>query len=110
MVGCIVVTGMVTAGDRDGALFYSRHLAWPGRRRLENGEGEFPLNEASATPVKAARAIGGAVARYFMVVGSALAILLLIAGWSLPEPPASFPDRPDHRKGGHPDQIRADMA
>ena len=30
-----------------------------------------------------------------MVVGSALAVLLLIAGWSLPEPPASFPDRPE---------------
>jgi hypothetical protein len=30
-----------------------------------------------------------------MVVGSALAVLLLIAGWSLPEPPAIFPDRPD---------------
>jgi hypothetical protein len=24
-----------------------------------------------------------------------LAVLLLIAGWSLPEPPASFPDRPE---------------
>jgi hypothetical protein len=30
-----------------------------------------------------------------MVVGSALVVLLLIAGWSLPEPPASFPDRPE---------------
>ena len=35
------------------------------------------------------------IARYFVVVGSALAVLLLIAGWSLPEPPASFPDRPE---------------
>jgi hypothetical protein len=35
------------------------------------------------------------ITRYFMVVGSALAALLLIAGWSLPEPPASFPDRPE---------------
>jgi hypothetical protein len=35
------------------------------------------------------------VARYFMVVGSGLAVLLLIAGWSLPEPPASFSDRPE---------------
>ena len=35
------------------------------------------------------------IARYFMVVGSALVVLLLIAGWSLPEPPASFPDRPE---------------
>ena len=35
------------------------------------------------------------IARYFVVVGSALAALLLIAGWSLPEPPASFPDRPE---------------
>ncbi len=33
------------------------------------------------------------IARYFMVVGSALVVLLLIAGWSLPEPPSSFPDR-----------------
>jgi hypothetical protein len=33
------------------------------------------------------------IARYFMVVGSALAVLLLIAGWSLPELPPSFPDR-----------------
>jgi hypothetical protein len=33
------------------------------------------------------------VARYFMVVGRGLAALLLIASWSLPEPPASFPDR-----------------
>ncbi len=31
------------AGDRDGALFDSRHPARPGRRRLGNGEGEFPL-------------------------------------------------------------------
>ena len=35
------------------------------------------------------------IARYFMVVGSALVALLLIAGWSLPEPLASFPDRPE---------------
>jgi hypothetical protein len=35
------------------------------------------------------------IARYFVVVGSALAALLLIAGWSLPEPPASVPDRPE---------------
>ena len=35
------------------------------------------------------------IARYFVVVGSALAVLLLIAGWSLPEAPASFPDRPE---------------
>src|SRR5712664_3574246 len=35
------------------------------------------------------------IARYFVVVGSALAAFLLIAGWSLPEPPASFPDRPE---------------
>ena len=26
------------------------------------------------------------IAKYFVVVGSALAVLLLIAGWSLPEP------------------------
>jgi hypothetical protein len=30
-----------------------------------------------------------------MVVGSALVVLLLIAGWSLPEPRPSFPDRPE---------------
>ncbi len=30
-----------------------------------------------------------------MVVGSALAVLLLIAGWILPELPPSFPDRPE---------------
>ena len=35
------------------------------------------------------------IARYFIVVGSALAVLLLIACWSLPELPESFPDRPD---------------
>ena len=34
------------------------------------------------------------IARYFMFVGSALLVLLLVAGWSLPEPPASFSDRP----------------
>jgi hypothetical protein len=35
------------------------------------------------------------IAKYFVVVGSALAVLLLIAGWSLPEHPESFPDRPE---------------
>jgi hypothetical protein len=35
------------------------------------------------------------VARYFVVVGSVLTVLLLIAGWSLPEPPPIFPDRPE---------------
>jgi hypothetical protein len=35
------------------------------------------------------------IARYFVVVGSALAVLLLIAGWSLPELPESFPGRPE---------------
>jgi hypothetical protein len=35
------------------------------------------------------------IARYFIVVGSALAALVLIAGWSLPVPPASFPDHPE---------------
>jgi len=35
------------------------------------------------------------MARYFMVAGSALPVLLLIAGWSFAEPPASFPDRPE---------------
>jgi Thiamine pyrophosphate enzyme, C-terminal TPP binding domain len=41
---------MQGAGGRNGALFHSRHLAWPGRRRLGNGEGEFPLVEASSSP------------------------------------------------------------
>jgi hypothetical protein len=36
------------------------------------------------------------VARYFTVVGSALTSLLLIVGWTLPEAPASFPDRPEN--------------
>src|SRR4051794_10043134 len=35
------------------------------------------------------------IARYFMVVGSALVSLLQIAGWSLPEAASSFPDRPE---------------
>jgi hypothetical protein len=35
------------------------------------------------------------MARYFAVVGGALAVLLLIAGWSLPELPDRFSDRPD---------------
>jgi hypothetical protein len=35
------------------------------------------------------------VAKYFIIVGSALAVLLLIAGWSLPPRPPSFPDRPE---------------
>ena len=33
------------------------------------------------------------IARYIVVVGSALAVLLLIAGWTLPERTANFPDR-----------------
>jgi hypothetical protein len=35
------------------------------------------------------------MARYLAVVGGALAVLLLIAGWSLPELPGRFSDRPD---------------
>jgi hypothetical protein len=35
------------------------------------------------------------IARYFMVVGSALVVLLLIASWILPESPERFPDRPE---------------
>ena len=35
------------------------------------------------------------IARYFVVVGSALVVLLLVAGWSLPEPPPKFSDRPE---------------
>jgi hypothetical protein len=51
-------------------------MGWPGLLKSR---------ELSAVPI----------ARYFMVVGSALVVLLLIAGWSLPEPPPSFPDRPE---------------
>jgi hypothetical protein len=51
-------------------------MGWPGLLKSR---------ELSAVPI----------ARYVMVVGSALAVLLLIAGWSLPEPPPSFPDRPE---------------
>jgi hypothetical protein len=35
------------------------------------------------------------LAKYFITVGSVLAVLLLIAGWSFPPRPASFPDRPE---------------
>jgi hypothetical protein len=35
------------------------------------------------------------IAKYFVVVGGALAVLLLMAGWHLPVPPASFPDQPE---------------
>ena len=35
------------------------------------------------------------MARYFAVVGSALVVLLLMVGWSLPEPADGFPDRPE---------------
>jgi hypothetical protein len=35
------------------------------------------------------------VARYFAVVGCVLTGLLLAAGWTLTEAPASFPDRPE---------------
>ena len=35
------------------------------------------------------------IARYFVVVGSALVVLLLIAGWSLPGPPPGFSERPE---------------
>jgi hypothetical protein len=35
------------------------------------------------------------LARYFTVAGSVLTVLLLIAGWSLPAAPESFPDRPE---------------
>ena len=36
------------------------------------------------------------MARYLAVVGGALAVLLLLAGWSLPELPDRFPGRPDN--------------
>jgi hypothetical protein len=42
-----------------------------------------------------AGAIDVPVVKYFIVVGSALAVLLRIAGWSLPPRPASFPDQPE---------------
>jgi hypothetical protein len=35
------------------------------------------------------------IAKYFVVVGSALVALLLISGWSLPAPRASLGDRPE---------------
>jgi hypothetical protein len=35
------------------------------------------------------------IARYFIVVGSALIVLLLIAGWSLPETTSGFSGRPE---------------
>ena len=34
------------------------------------------------------------IARYFIIVGGALAALLFIAGWCLPTPPARFADQP----------------
>ena len=55
------------------------------KRRCHGLTAIAKLRELSAVPI----------ARYFMVVGSALAVLLLIAGWILPEPPESFPDRPE---------------
>lgn len=47
------------------------------------------------------------IARYFVVVGSALAALPLIAGWSLPEPLPSFPDRPETIEGAPTEQLAA---
>jgi hypothetical protein len=35
------------------------------------------------------------IARYFVVVGSALIVFLLIAGWTLPETPSGFSGRPE---------------
>jgi len=35
------------------------------------------------------------IARYFLVVGTVLAVLLLMAAWSFPEHPETFPDRPE---------------
>jgi hypothetical protein len=51
-------------------------MGWPGLLKWR---------ELSAVPI----------VRYFVVVGSVLVALLLIASWSLPEPPPSFPDRPE---------------
>jgi hypothetical protein len=91
------------------ALFDSRDSAWPGRRRLGNGEGEFSIVEALLCLTEAQRPGGVEVqgsgepkllnlrerravpiARYFIIVGGALAALLFIAGWCLPTPPAMF--------------------
>jgi len=47
------------AGDRNGALFDPRYPAWPGRRRLGNGEREFPLNEVLVTPGRAGSGLAG---------------------------------------------------
>jgi hypothetical protein len=33
------------------------------------------------------------IARYFIFVGGALAVLLFVPGWLLPKPPAMFPDQ-----------------
>jgi hypothetical protein len=35
------------------------------------------------------------VAKYFVVVGTVLMVLLMMVGWSLPAPPPPFPDRPE---------------
>jgi hypothetical protein len=56
-----------------------------GQASLPSADGIAEVTEPSAVPI----------AKYFMVVGSALLVLLLIAGWSLPLPPASFTDRPE---------------
>jgi len=49
------------------------------------------------------------MARLFMVAGTRLRSLL-IAGWSLPEPPASFPDRPEVIERAANGSDRAPMA
>src|ERR1700740_1391492 len=66
--------------DRFAAQHECGHASLPWGR-----PGLLESREPSAVPI----------ARYFMVVGSALVVLLLIAGWSLPESPPSFSDRPE---------------
>jgi hypothetical protein len=57
----------------------------------EGGQASLPWADRDCSNSRELPAVP--IARYFMVAGSALAVLLLIAGWSLPELPPSFPDR-----------------
>ena len=71
------------AGDRNGALFGSRHPARPWRRRLGNGEGEFPLVAVSLAALMAARSssaphASGQIARFAGAIGGAHSPLLYL--------------------------------
>jgi hypothetical protein len=55
------------------------------KQRWHGLTGMLKSRECSAVPI----------AGYFTVVGAALALLLLIASWSLPETPARFSDHPE---------------